>query len=555
MERINNRAGRAPTLARIPYPASEKIINAPESIAQLALRDATLHVAADGRLSAEAVRAFRRARRRSSEPRTAPLAEPEILGKFESLPPAARAALVAAIARDDRWRLAAFDLGRGHAVLVRALRRVLACFSRWTPTRYLLEVLVSAVQSGSAFALHALSRRISAARGRWLSRPQLGDLFAAEGLDTRRFVPCYARDIPQPVKYRAFWHDADSHTTVGLVVGIDLIENADGFWFVESNLDCDLARRTPMYEGTSDPLIRRLLDFTAAGGYRRLVVLPAYTSVDPAMVSQYDEEGRARGVSVAVIENAFRPRFGHPKSIGVPPLRDPMTLLVRNRYVRTSVDYVVQNKRAAGRALRLYREHSGDSSFQLPPTSDAPLLGATLPADPFPNVVFKFTERDNGAGVFFLKASSASHARELLGETLRKTAPADPVSRIYSRFEDPEGIFQPYIPTPLTKDRRLRRTRAYILLTPVGVEYLCAHRLVCANPVPLELPFGIVRDPQPYLVSSRPGRRLEIIPPDEERSLRNAALGIARGLAWAIEYGFQTGSRSGDDAQATNPRT
>jgi hypothetical protein len=114
---------------------------------------------------------------------------------------------------------------------------------------------------------------------------------------------------------------------------------------------------------------------------------------------------------------------------------------------------------------------------------------------------------------------------------------------LYLRLRDGRGIFQQYVKTPFIDDRRLFKTRAYVLMTPVGARFLSAQRTICAKPVPAILPFGVVQDPAPFLVSYRPGSRWVLPPPDEEKRIERAALGVARGLSAALEHGFQTAPR------------
>jgi len=327
---------------------------------------------------------------------------------------------------------------------------------------------------------------------------------------------------------------------VGLIVGLDFVQNADGYWLLECNMDCGLlAGRTAMY--AQDPFVVNVLDFAAAHGYRRLAIVAGATSVDPDMARQYREGGAARKIEVRLFENPFDPRFGHEKTVGLPKFADGGTLILRNRHYRTALDYVIHHKRASSRALRIYKEQTGDSSFQLPLTSADPCIGRPDESDPYPNLVFKLPELDDGEGVLFLKASSVSDAKELIAEAARAASPKTRLSRLYLSLRDRQGIFQEYVRTPFVEDRRLFKTRAYVLITPVGARFLSSQKTICAKPLPARLPFGIVQDQAPYLVSYRPGSRWVLPSAEEEERLRAAALGVAQGLSQALEHGFRTG--------------
>ena len=135
-------------------------------------------------------------------------------------------------------------------------------------------------------------------------------MLARAGNDVRKLAVSYVRGVPQLPQCRGFWHEAASHITFGLIVGIDLIENSEGYWFIEGNMDCGLRReRTMLYE--EDPFVRNLLDFTQTRGYRRLIVLASTASVEPEMARQYKEGAAARGLLLTLLEDPLKPRYGH----------------------------------------------------------------------------------------------------------------------------------------------------------------------------------------------------------------------------------------------------
>jgi hypothetical protein len=514
-----------------------------------ALRKAVGRIGPDRRTTVRDARVLRRALSNRKVAGAALLIEPDaVLGAFDSLPSNSRRAMVETVTQDGRWRMAAYNLGIWHAPLARGLRRVQSKLPSGHLVGQLAELFAAALQVGPGWALHTVYRRCLALTARFARRPRIPAVLAAAGVDVRDLAVRYVRGVPQLPAYRGFWHDPTSHTTVGLLVGLDLIENSEGYWFLESNMDCGFKpERTALYE--EDPFVRNLLDFTATQGYGRLIVLSGSSPVDPVMGRQFERGAAARNLAVTLLEDAFQPSFGHKDAVQVPGCDEPRTILVRNRHYRTNIDYVVQHKRASTRALRIYKQESGDSSFQLPMTSDEPCVGPTDPTDPFPNLVFKFPERDNSRGVFFLKVASASHARELVTQAVRDAPPESAARRFYNRLDDQRGLWQSYVRTPWLSGRRLYRTRAHVLLTPVGVHYLSAHRIVCGFPVPEELPPGVVRDPRPYLVNYVRGARFEVVPSEEETAVRESALGIARGLSRAISFGFETEPRADAEAE------
>ena len=525
--------------------STEATTNLDESCFTASVRDALLRIGSDGRLSPSDARAFRRfVAKLPAAGRSTWLSEPDrIFGPFDSLPWNAQRAVVEMVASDDHWRMAAYSLGVLHAPLSRGIRRLL----RRLPVGHLAqeadELFAAGLRVGPARAVYAVHRISQALRAQFSRRPKLGDSLAGAGAEIRNLAVCYARGIPQPQKFRGFWHDPERHTTAGLLVGLDLIENAEGYWFVESNMDCGLgARRTAVYE--EDPLASSLVHFAAVSGYRRLIVLTGSSPVNPEMARQLHEKAAARNLALTLLEDPFRFGSRSAKGAVVPELDGPNTLLVRNKHYRTNIDYVVQHKGASGRALRVYKEESGDLSFQLPRTSTEPCPGPTNGSDPFPNLVFKFPTRDFGQGVFFLKVESASQVRDVLAETLRFAPTRSVLSRLHSRLEREEGLYQEYIRTPMDSDRRLCKVRAFALLSPIGPQFLSAVRCVGAKPVPESLPMGVVHDRGPYLVNAFPPGRFEVLCRREEPGVRQAALGAARGLSWALSRGFENGPES-----------
>ncbi len=471
------------------------------------------------------------------------LADPEeVLGEFDALPEPARRELLRLLDEDGLWRMAAYDLGAWHSAVTRTLWRTGARLRHGRVVRPFVELLASGFQAAPYFAVHAAYRRALASRARLSNRPRLSEVLASADVEVRNLGVRYARGLKQSRSYPGFWHDRERHATVGMIVGIDFIESEKGHWFIEGNMDCGLLpERTAIYG--EDPFVNGLLDFAATQGYRRLAVVAGNSSIEPQMARQFRDGAAARSFAVTLIEDAFHPRFGHSRCVRVPAPVEPGVLVVRNRHYRTNVDYVVQHKRASSRALRFYQEETGDQSFLLPPISADPasFLGPVDPTDPFPNLVFKFPERDKGEGVFFLKAASVSQAREALAETIRSAPAVGVLTRLYSRLDDGEGLFQPYIRTPMLPDRRLYRTRAHVLLTPAAVHFLSAHRVIGSKSLPKELPTGVVRDQEPYMISYQGAARFGVVPPEAEAGVRDAALGVARGLARALSFGFQTG--------------
>ena len=148
--------------------------------------------------------------------------------------------------------------------------------------------------------------RRRAGRGATLRGPRSVPRCCAAGLDPRSLIVYYARGLAQPAGYRGFWHDPARNVTVGSILGVDLLPAADGFWYLESNLNPAIrAARTALYE-KDDPFVVNLCRFAQEGRYRRLVVvLTNNQAVDPVMAGRWEQECAARKIRLTLLENAY----------------------------------------------------------------------------------------------------------------------------------------------------------------------------------------------------------------------------------------------------------
>jgi hypothetical protein len=365
-------------------------------------------------------------------------------------------------------------------------------------------------------------------------------MLALAQLQPKHFAVCYAQGVPQPAAFRGFWHDPARQKTVGVMLGLDLLPSADGWWFLESNLDSALREeRSALYH--RDPLVANLLEFIRAKGYQHLIVMTNSTApVNKQMASQYEEDAAAQKIRLTVLEDTFLQRGTYRQRYGVQAVPEEGTLVVRKNYYPISLDHLFHDKLASRRALVLSKQCSAEPTLRLPPTGLQPTLDGIDPDDPFPNLVYKDPEGACGKDVRFLKALSTEHAHALIREAQGLCAPEAPLARLKKRIRPRPGIFQPFVRSTMLPGRHLYIVRAHVLLTPIGTHFLSAHRVVSRSPVPEHLSPGLVQDPMPYLVNYSAGSKYELVPPEEEPAVVTAALAVAEGLSWAAAYSFQT---------------
>ena len=369
--------------------------------------------------------------------------------------------------------------------------------------------------------------------------PSLAAVLNVAGIDIRPLAACYAHPIAQPGGYRGYWHDATAKRTIGIAAGIDFLPTDDGLRFVECNINfAQRAERSSLYE--SDPYVENLLDFAVEKGYRRLSIVDSGANgIDPATAQRFEKGAQARDLALTLVDRENVPDSKYPCRYGMPPIDTPDTLQVRTRSYPIALDYVADMKRASVRVLERYLENARDAALLLPQSGAEPVLGHVAPDEPFPNVVYKLPEIDQARGVYFLKAESPEHARRILGDAIRSAAGGSLLARLERLAGGRDGIYQAYYKSRMRHDRRLYIVRAHVLITPVGVRLLSAHRVISGRTVPDTLPTGVIADPSPFLVNYSAGSWYEIVPDDEAGSVARAAEAAGRGLAWAFEYGFK----------------
>jgi hypothetical protein len=511
-----------------------------------ALRDALHGVGDDGRvphrIAARLRTAAREAQRRQGEPATQEVVAS--LPPFGTLPPVARQNLVATVLSDDSWSMW-FRRAVWRQTLTRATRTTgLKIPRRYQRLRRLTELGEFLFLYWQARLVHMMYRRALTWRGWHAREPPLGAALQIAGLDARVIASSYLTCTPQPLDTAAYWHDPARHVTVGVVVGIDFIVNDEGVWFVESNLNVGLMEeRSRLYD--PDPFVTALVRFAQRGSYTSMVFLACNdVPVDDIMAERIERAGTAAGLHTTVFEDRYAPQRRLMQTFLVPALERDRTLVVRSKMFHTSLDSIFHHKTLSLQALRSYHHLFPDPDLRLPPTGIDSIPEDLKMDGPFPNLVCKFPERDQGQGVVFMKVPSLTRARAIVADTeqMNRHSVANVWTKLrYSlKLEDQTSVFQTYIPSSLHDGRRLSIARAHVLATPVGIEFLSAHRVVSNCPVPESLPEGLVTDSQPYIVNYSLDSEHAVMPPDEVKRVKGAALSAVRALCRAVETHYQT---------------
>ena len=469
-----------------------------------------------------------------------------MLGAFTGLPLPAQAGIAAAVRRRDRARAGDLEFGAAYAGLLRILWRLKL---RLKPRARRGGAITKGMAAATDVACLATRRlpgylrqtaqragfRLAARIGR--SRSLSALLFHA-GLDEADLVVSFASGLRQERRYRACWDDPDHNRTVASLIGIDLLPGHDGFWFIESNVNPALVEeRSTLYE--ADPLVEALIATACAGGYRRLVYLDNHADgIDPAFAGRLTAAADASGVALQIHNMLNVPSDRFVRSYGMADDGGSSVLVVQPRAFRSCIDRILTFKKFSYAVLQRFHSEHEEPELRLPAWGRQPPPPATGEDAPFPNLVWKQPNLDQGQGLGFVKARDAMHALSLMSSlpgAIKKTSLKDSIAGL---AVDRDTLWQSYVIPRFAEGRRAYVVRAHVLLSPRGPVFLSAHRVVSRLDVPHQLDFGIVADPRPYLVNRSFGGTYPRVPAAEEASVRAAALAVGRGLLAAVGRAF-----------------
>jgi hypothetical protein len=463
------------------------------------------------------------------------------MGSFDTLSTNAQQAITQVIAKEDRWSMAGHELGKWHIVITRLLKRLGNNLSndKLKRLKKIINLFEVASRCGPAHVIVFFYQWQLKWRGKYFVRPTLHSILLITGIKPRNLALCYARNIPQPLAYRGFWHDSTQKSTFGVIIAMDFIPTTHGYWHIENNLNFAVSAES-FAPNESDRFVTNLFNFAIGKEYRHIVLInKLYTHVERNIAGLYEKTARDRGIKLTIIEDAYLPKSCYMQSHCIPSLDYNNTLVVRIRNYNISLDSLLDNKKATQKVLEDYKRHSSDPYLLLPPTSQEPVIGKVDMEDPFPNLIYKFPDASSGKGVIFLKVKSLDHAKSILGEAIKLNSPQSLTDKLNFMVKEATGLYQSYIYSPLSSDRKLSKIRTHVLITPVGVHFLSAHRVVSKFSVPEHLPFGVVKDKRPYLVNLSTSSKYTVISNDEEPALIKASLAIAKGISWAVAYGYK----------------
>lgn len=291
-------------------------------------------------------------------------------------------------------------------------------------------------------------------------------------------------------------------------------------------------------------LRRRLLAAAREGGFRRVVLHRYFWHA--GYPDEVERAGREAGIeAIATSFPSARHRATRPM-IGAPSPFPEETMFVFFSSRNTPVDHFVHDKRWSGVWLREEMDaEPGAARRILPvPTYDTPDLPDFSDDPRWPNLVVKLTDWDGARFVKLARVRNADHAREVLGVHPSGGAPRamrlDARTRVVNFFtRRGRAVYQPFIPYPTDREGRTFTHRLHLLVTPSDIRFLSAHNFVGPAPVPETVPFGLVTDDDPYVLSPRRGATYRLVVGPIEEELREAAQWIGLFVRRAVGKKFE----------------
>lgn len=464
------------------------------------------------------------------------------IGLFETLPANAKQVIVNAIAKEDELSMIGHQMGILHIMMVRLIIKLKYATAKYdlNKMRQLIMFLEVLFRSGPVYMIDSLFQWQLAWQGKYSLKPSMHSMLKLTGIKPRDLAICYARDIPQPLKYRGFWHDSNYNSTYGVAIAIDFIPTPEGFWHIENNLNF-AASIISLAPNEFNAIVSNIFSFISKGEYQRLVIVnKTHTHIDRELAELLEVTAHAQNIKLIIIEDAYLLQSHYVQSYSIPFLNDRDTLVVRLKCYNTSLDYLLDNKLASQKILEIYKKKTSDPYLLLPVAGEEPVIKELDQNDAFPNLIYKFPDNDAGQGLIFIKARSNDHAKEVLKNAIAVNHFKNITNNIVNSIKNKNGYFQSYIHSPFIHGRRLSKVRAHVLITPNGIQFLSAHRVISKFTVPDNLSFGLVQDHRPYLVNLSTSSKYVVISDDEKSAVINASLSVAKGMSWAARLGYKT---------------
>lgn len=484
-----------------------------------------------------------------------PLDHPiELFGPWDAIGPTGQAALRRVVERDITGTMRWYPHGR---LWNAAIRRCWELDRRLTETRRwpsLRRQTIGFANRLSAAPMN-LRRRFTRASRRWSWRSgtscTLDTLLAAVGKDPHWLCGDFVQGVRVDPRAAAFHVDPARQVVIGSHIGMDLMPTSEGMICLEANLQVGFLKRRRELQ-PSNPTGRGIIAAARDHGSTHILWMEGHRiPLQGWFMKTLGELGAPYGITTDFRQDPRMPtRRDLPSEEASDPersswlLRPPVgTLLVRRNEFTVGPDYVINDKVPFVRALvPLLNDPQRDSVVRVLPQTREPNIAEGSFESGHPNLVYKYPDGLSGTGVFFLRARTADDARRL-------------ARQIDARTGEAPGVFQRFVPPRLTPKGAVRDYRAEILVTPLGTWFLGAFRRVASQPMPREVPEGLVDASGALTSNMSSGGFLESCADEELAEVERAAVAVGTALRASLSQTFDDGLPRGAERSTGTFRT
>ena len=355
-----------------------------------------------------------------------------------------------------------------------------------------------------------------------------------------------AHRVAQHPRYLSYWHDPQSHSMVGMIVGVDMIRHGGKYYVVEFNHGPSIyPRRRELYALPFDPLVSGVVSTARDLGFD--AVVPIAFQWNSLYVEEFARAGREYGISADAHNCPLHHPGGARRLIALPRPLPRKTMYVIHSGLMSPLCRYIDNKWYTARWLEhaIENELPADSRLAIPPTYDRFVFPRQERGPRWPNLVAKLAGGARSCHVIAGRFENEADARRTLGLTGGNTVPRQLRSGYASSllFHGRERvIFQEFTPPELDHREHAQLYRLHLLVSPLATMYLSAHRRTSRGPVPERAPRGIIRRDNAFVFNDAD---YQLLSSAEEEEIRFVAGHLGTAMQRAIVRKFETTSARG----------
>lgn len=335
-------------------------------------------------------------------------------------------------------------------------------------------------------------------------------------------------EIEQHPKYRTFYHDEKTNSTVGMFLGVDLIKNNYGYHAVDFNLNAGLTReRRKLFNSDIDPFLINLKKICLENGYEKVVCFAQHWSSD--YINEFKmltNESRVKFVPASPSKHESE----YVKKMPIIPQQtEQNTLYVVFHYQHTPIDYFITNQSCTSHWINQGIKSSRFDNCMFKPVDSFDHVNEIRLEDngEFPNLVIKL---GGGWGSQYVKVARIKVDQlDAFCKTFSEQKLLSTFNRsLFTRFRGWIGqhhkiLFQKYVLPEINCDRHAQIIRTHLFIAPVNSRMLYCNKIVSNHKVPMNVPYGIINDDKPFIVNWYKGTYYKKIQGDEFSSVENAS--------------------------------